>query len=237
MKNSVFVFGLLLLASPAFAQDATTDPAPAAQPSTVQAKPVAQPAKARTGLAEQSTAGTWVGTLGTMFSYNSSSNDLLAGGTNETSTYLVRMELGIGAMIIDQLEIGLVGGLLLRRLGRENNDSATERDWLIQARTTYIIPVTGGLGFGLGAAVGPYFGSSERDVVSTAGTINETTSTFGVATDGNLGVIYGVSEHLQLRMMVDLTWLYGSESIPSANKDLTVSTTNLGLGLSLGYVF
>ncbi len=220
MKNSLLILVCVLLGSPAFAQDAP--------PPTVAKKGT---------IAQQTVAGTWAGTLGTTFAYNSSSNELLDGTTSDSSNYLVRVELGFGNMIVNQLEVGIVGGVLLRRLARENDASATERDWLIQARTNYIVPVTGGLGLGMGAAVGPYFGSSERDFTVNTSVVNETTSTFGVATDGNLGVVYGVSDHLQLRMMMNLTWLYGTESISSADADLTVSTTNLGLALSLGYVF
>jgi len=225
MKKSLLIVVCMLLGSPAFAQNASSENASN------------EKAPKKGAIAQQTVGGTWLGTLGTTFAYNSSSNELLDGTTSDNSNYLVRMELGFGNMIVNQLEVGIVGGVLLRRLARENDASATERDWLIQARTNYIVPVTGGLGLGIGAALGPYFGSSERDVETTAGVVNETTSTFGVVTDGNAGVVYGVSEHLQLRMMINLTWLYGTESIPSANADLTVSTTNLGLALSLGYVF
>ncbi len=228
MKKILPLFVSVLLAGPVFAQDA-----PVQSPEA----PNAPAAKKLGLLAEQTNAGRWVGTLGTAFSYNSSSNELLDGTTSTNSNYLVRGELGMGTMVVQQLEIALVGGVLLRRLSRENNASSTERDWLIQARANYIAPLTGGLGLGLGVAAGPYFGSSEREITVGTDVINETTSTFGLATDGNLGVVYGVSEHLQLRMMVNMTWLYGNESISSANADLTVSTTNLGLALSLGYVF
>lgn len=225
MKKSLLIVVCILLGSPAFAQNAPSENAPN------------QNGPKKGTIAQQTVGGTWLGTLGTTFAYNSSSNELLDGTTSDNSNYLVRMELGFGNMIVNQLEVGIVGGVLLRRLARENDASATERDWLIQARTNYIVPVTGGLGLGIGAALGPYFGSSSRDFQTTTGVVNETTSTFGVATDGNAGVVYGVSEHLQLRMMINLTWLYGTESISSANADLTVSTTNLGLALSLGYVF
>ena len=235
MKKTLPILVCLLFATPAFAQEPPAQTAPT-ENAPAQTTP-AQTVSKKGILAEQTGSGAWVGTLGTAFSYNSSSNELLDGTTADNSNYLVRAELGLGTMIVNQLELGLVGGLLLRRLARENNESATERDWLIQARTNYIVPVTGGLGLGMGVAVGPYFGSSQRDITIGTDVINETTSTFGLATDGNLGVVYGVSDHLQLRMMVNMTWLYGNESISSANADLTVSTTNLGLALSLGYVF
>jgi hypothetical protein len=225
MKKSLLIIVCMLLGSPVFAQNAPSENA------------ADQNAPKRGTIAQQTVGGTWLGTVGTTFAYNSSSNELLDGTTSDNSNYLVRLELGFGNMIVNQLEVGIVGGVLLRRLARENDASATERDWLIQARTNYIVPVTGGLGLGIGAALGPYFGASSRDFQTTTGVVNETTSTFGVATDGNAGVVYGVSEHLQLRMMINLTWLYGTESISSANADLTVSTTNLGLALSLGYVF
>ncbi len=243
-----FIITALVASIPAigFAQDAPdpfsdyanakAEPAESSQPT--QQAATAKKSENMAFLAQQTAAGKWSGGLGTMFSYSNSSNELIDGSTSTNSNYLLRLDAGLSTYLSDQFEVGISAGVLMRRLQRENGTSAPEKDWLIQARTSYLFPITGAVGIAVGAGLGGYFGDSERPVESADGkTINETTSTIGLAVDANTGVIYAVSEHIQLRLLVNFSLLYGNENISSADKDLSVSTTQLGLALGLNYVF
>ena len=67
--------------------------------------------------------------------------------------------------------------------------------------------------------------------------LTEKTDTTALMLGADVGAAYMIRPRLQLRASVDLTWLTGSESITSLNKDLAVSTVNTGLGIGLHGVF
>lgn len=180
--------------------------------------------------------GRWTLSGMSAFSYDRNSNELLNGATVENSTYLLRLDLGLGYNLFDRLQIELVGGSVIRRLARENG-AAPARDWLIQGRTRYTLPITGSVGLTGGLALGGYFGSSEREVQISGDTINETTSTYGLATDTLLGLTYALNDHLALHMLGNLAWFWGKESVPSADVTLSASSLHVGLTLGLGYTF
>lgn len=187
-------------------------------------------------LREQTRQGRWSMASSTAFSYDRSSNELLDGSTTTNSTYFARFDVGLGHAITNQLQVELVTGFLLRRLAREEG-AAAERDWLVQARGFYTAPLTTNVGLGFGAALGGYLGSSERGVLIGSERINETTSTYGLITDALLGVAYAVNDTTQLRMLGNFAWLWGTESISSADANLSASTTRVGLTLGLVYAF
>lgn len=180
--------------------------------------------------------GNWTLSGMSAFSYDSSTNELINGTDLENSTYLLRLDIGLGYNIFDRFRVDLVGGAMIRRLARETGASPAN-DWLIQGRGKYTIPMNGSVGLTGGLALGGYFGSSEREVVVAGEVINETTSTYGMATDTLLGLTYALNQHLALEMLGNFAWFWGKESIPSADTTLSASSTHVGLSLGLGYTF
>lgn len=209
-----------------------TDSTPAAQAPTTQVidNPSIDP------LYEVIKQGRW--TLGgmTAFSYDSTTNEYLDGRSIDNSTYLLRLDASLGYNIFDGLQVDLVGGGVIRRIARESG-ATPATDWLIQARGRYTIPMSRSVGLTAGLALGGYFGGSEREVEIGGATINETTSTYGLATDTLLGLTYALTDHLSLQMLGNFAWFWGKESVPSADTTLAASSTHLGLTLGLGYTF
>lgn len=180
--------------------------------------------------------GRWTLTGMTAFSYDSTSNEFLDGRSVDNSTYMLRLDAGLGYNLFDGFLVDLVGGAVVRRVARESGASPAT-DWLIQARGRYTIPMSASVGLTTGLALGGYFGSSERDVQISGATINESTSTYGLATDVLLGFTYALSDHLSLHMLGNFAWFWGKESVPSADSTLSASSMHVGLTLGLGYTF
>lgn len=181
--------------------------------------------------------GQWQISTGMSFSFDRSTNELLSGNDITNSTYLFRLGFGFGHYLWDRILIEGVAQIMMRRLARDNNASSTEQDWLFQARAWYILPLSDRLGFLSGIALGGYVGSSSRQFSLDESNFNEETTTVGFASDLMAGAKYMVSDSTSLLMLLDFTWLLGSENVPSLDENLSLSSTHFGLSLGFTYTF
>lgn len=202
--------------------------------------PSPKPAETQTSIdrVDSATAeGNWQFSSGTSFSFDRSTNELIDGNEATNSTYLFRLDLGLGLYVWDRVFVEGTAGLMMRRLAREGNTSATEQDWVFQSRLWYVAPISQRVALISGIGLGGYFGSSTREVEIEGSTINEETSTAGFAGDLMVGPMYMLSDAAAFRVLLDFTWLVGREKVPSLDESLGVSATHFGLGVGYTHSF
>jgi hypothetical protein len=165
------------------------------------------------------------------------------------STLFLRLTPELGFFIIDNLELNLSAGLFVRQLvrksdveGQEEPETAPETNFLFELGARYFTPDYKGFSAFGGLGMGGYFGSSERNLTieGTNGQpqqVVEPTDTAGFTVTGQLGAAYMMRERLQLRAGVALSYLIGSEDVPSQDESLGASTFNAGLTFGLHYHF
>lgn len=183
--------------------------------------------------------------LGTNFSYNNATNDLVvpANGNTEAqnSTLFWSLVPEFGWFISDNFQLSINTGVILRLLQREDGSTNLERDWLANVGVKYHIGLNDQFSIIPGVGMGMYFGSSERQLVTTdngaAKVFDEPTSTLGLDIWAQLMLGYLVSTNAELQAGFQFRMLYGTESIDSLNKDLSALTVNTGLALNMTYYF
>jgi opacity protein-like surface antigen len=182
--------------------------------------------------------------LGTNFSFTNSTNELVApaNGANEASNSTLFWVLNpeFGWFINDNFQLSINTGVILRLLQREDGNTNMERDWLANVGVKYHIGLNDQFSIIPGIGIGMYFGSSERQLVTTdsAGTarvFDEPTSTLGLDLWTQLMLGYLVGTNTELQAGFQFRMLYGTETIDSQNKDLSAFTINTGLALNLTY--
>ena len=181
------------------------------------------------------------------FNYTNSQNQILEGrvatdnsATNANLFMLVLPELGY--FISDRVQLALNVGYLLRRLQRdEAQNASTESNWMFTGGVRYHIPFTPRFSFIPGIGAGFYVGSSSRDIIVNINgvdtTTNEGTDTYGLDLNTTMNFGYLIGERTELQAGFQVHYLYGVESIESAEENLSVSTFNVGLNLGVFYYF
>lgn len=240
MKKLAVLCTICLWPAAALAQEESPAPAPPAAAAEAPKAPEAAP-EVKKEKWKPMAEGSWSLGLDTMFNYTSATNDLPdnAGEANN-STLFLRMTPSLGYFIIDNLELSLAGGILVRQLQREGDDTSPESNLLLEFTARYFTPPYKGFAMFVGAGVGGYFGSSERSIPVGDGSgqvVNESTDTLGFSATGSLGASYIFRDNLQLRAGLAVSGLIGQETIPSLKEDLGVSTFNAGLNVGVYYVF
>lgn len=187
------------------------------------------------------TQGHWVAGGAGSFSYTTTSNETESGEESD-NTLFVRIAPNLGFFILDRLEIGGSIGVLWRQIGRSDESSSVERDFLFEARGRYHLPVTQRFSLIPSASVGGYVGRSSREVQAldedmNPTTIEEPTDTFGVSASLGLDIGYLLGPKLQLQAGLALVGLFGAESVPSEEESFRVSTFNTSLSIGVGYYF
>lgn len=187
-----------------------------------------------------------MGAAGT-FNYTTSSNETLNASnrpsgqdaTNSNLFMLVTPEFGY--FMSDRLQLALNIGFLLRNIQRDEENSNAERNWLFTGGVKYHVPFTERFSFIPGVGAGFYIGSSSRPVQTTvegmATVVDESTSTWGMDLNGQLGFGYLVGDRTELTAGLQFHFLYGFENIPSVSESLDISTFNTGLNFGLFYYF
>lgn len=179
--------------------------------------------------------------LRTAFAYSTSSAESLSGPSENNSTLFFRLSPTVEYHVKDQLVIGASFGLLQKSIGREEGSGGrSETSWMPELSAQYDIPLTSRFALMPGAALGLYFGGSERKLrLDTPGNpvVEESTSSFGLGITVALRVGYQVSRHLQLRSGVGMFGTIGSESIDSQNRSLGTSSATFTLPVELFYTF
>ncbi|WP_158542309.1 outer membrane beta-barrel protein [Lujinxingia litoralis] len=212
-----------------------------AAPATAQTTPfgteLSEPARLKSAFR----AGRWNAGIDSSFARTSATNELPSGQEASDSTLFLRLDASVGVMVVKRLEVGANIGLLARRLNRDEAAAATETALTVQPMARYHMPMTDRFSTHVQLSLGPYFGGSSREVTVLEGTsareVEERTSTLGFMLSTGLGVGYRVSEGLQIRFGVDMTWLWGRESIATLDESLSVKTTHLGTSAGLRYFF
>ncbi len=219
-----------LVAAPAFADDDdSVNRPPEHDPSALLRRSIYDP-------------GRWSIGVDGMFSMTSSRVELLDGGDAVDRTGFFRLEPQVSVVILPRFEVGLSTGLLIRRLARENADSASDIAFAPQPLVRYTIPATPRLAIYGQAGAGMFFGRSSRDIPVLGETLeDEQTSTRGFLLTTGMGINYRLSNGLQLRFGLKFNGLWGRESVDIPREDidesLSISTTNFGTSTGLRYTF
>lgn len=185
--------------------------------------------------------GQWIVGALTTISYTSSSNGTLAGDV-DNSTLFMKIGPSVGYLVLDRVEVGMGLGMMLRRLGREGDESATGVDWSLEAYGRYHLPLEGRFSLMPNARVGVYTGSSSREVSLVTSQdqvrrVNEETSTLGLLVTAALDVGYMLTDSVQMRVGLGLSGVWGTEQVTSQDTSFWGSTYNVGLGLGVDYHF
>lgn len=176
------------------------------------------------------------------FSQTTSRSEQLAGGTAVDSTFFLRVDSQITLQLINRLEVGLIAGLVSRRLAQELGDAATDVGLALQPLIRYHLPVSPRAAIYAQAAPGFYLGRSTRDVLIDDELLEEEgTRTRAFVLSSGLGVNYRLSEGVQLRFGVGFNGIWGTERIEIEEENieerLSVSTTNFGTTAGIRYTF
>lgn len=251
---------------PAEAAPSTQEqPAPPAEPDPPAQQPAAEPADEPDDTDEPDDApppsallrrsiydqGHWSLGIEGIFSMTSSRVELLReeGRASDTTLFL-RLNPSVTVSVADGLHIGLVGGLVSRRVAREEAGSATERAYAVQPLLQYYLSFTPRIASYVQAATGYFRGGSERYVDEDdehGFHIGERdTRTRGVIMTAGTGVSYRLSAGIQLRFGLSFNALWGRESFqPLTGRELeeelddrlSTSTFNFGTTAGLRYTF
>lgn len=182
-------------------------------------------------------AGRWSLGVDGSFSMTSSRIDLLDGDVATDSTFFLRVDPQVSVAILSRFEVGLITGLVSRRLAREGGDSSTETAFALQPLARYHLPATPRLAVYGQAAPGYYMGRSTRFVDIDGTEVDEQTSTRGFVLTIGTGVNYRLSNGLQLRFGLSFNGLWGRERIEAIGERLSTSTVNFGTAAGLRYTF
>jgi hypothetical protein len=172
------------------------------------------------------------------FSYTGIGNATVAGQDLSNRTLFFRLTPTVGLTVYKSILLGASVGLLGNNLPREGGHNATELAALIELTGHYILPVTKRLAFMPGLGIGPYFGSSERRLeLSDGRTVDEPTSTAGLAMSVYVQFGYQISHSFELRTGLALYGLFQTEYVESANKSLAASAVHVGLPVEVHFHF
>ncbi len=188
-------------------------------------------------------SGRWTLNLDGIFNMTRSSVELLEDDADDAvdSTRFLRIDPSIMVTVIDRLAVGMIVGLIQRRLSQEVGQSSTETALSFQPAARYYMPFTQRLAAYAQGSMGYFRGRSDRFVNEedaggdTIGDVD--TSTRGFALGLGLGVNYRLSDGLQLRFGLAFDGLWGRESVDALDESLSISTTNLGTSAGISYTF
>ena len=193
-------------------------------------------------------AGRWSVGVDGIFSMTSSRVELLDEEQREVtdSTRFLRIDPWVTVAVIDRVEVGLITGLVSRRLSQENADSSTDTALAFQPVGRYNLPVSHRIAIYGQLAPGFYLGRSQRTVPAQEEgdepIENERTNTRGFVYSMGAGVNYRLTEGVQLRFGLAFNGLWGRESFSDdsldlADESLSTSTTNFGTSAGIRYTF
>lgn len=180
------------------------------------------------------------------FSMTRSRVELLEDDVSEAvdSTRFFRLDPSMTVGIIDRLHVGLLIGIVQRRLAREGADSTSDTALAFQPVGRFFIPVSRTIAIYTDFAPGYFRGSAERIVPDPddedfdPDEVEPTdTRTRGFLMTLGTGINYRLSEGLQLRFGLSFDGMWGRESIAEIDDRLSTSTTNLGTRAGIHYTF
>lgn len=187
-------------------------------------------------------SGRWSIGLDGNFSMTTSRVELLDDNGQATdSTLFMRLDPSVTVGVIDRLHVGLVFGIVARRLAQEDADPTTDTAIAFQPLVQYFIPVSRRVAIYTQAATGAYIGRSQRTVPAEEGSgtviANERTRTRGFIMTVGAGINYRLTEGLQLRFGLAFNGIWGREAVETLDESLSASTTNLQTSTGIRYTF
>lgn len=171
-----------------------------------------------------------------VFNLTNTTNEISDGEEVNNSTFFLRFSPRVEYYVIDNLPITLSMGIISRSLDR-GDTSANEFDGLFTLGTGYNIQANKKFAFLVSVEAGGYLGSSSRTTTIGNQELEENTDTRGFGFGAGLEPAYLFSSNAQLRGGIRYLGLIGSESVPSAAEDLSVTTHTVGLSLGFFYFF
>lgn len=190
-------------------------------------------------------AGSWTIGVDGAFSMTRSRVELLDEDVDEAvdTTRFFRLDPSFTVGIVDRLHIGLLTGIVQRRLAREGADSTTDTALAIQPVGRFFMPLSRTVAIYTEAAPGYFRGSAERFLPDEEGEIDPDaedavdTRTRGFLVSLGTGINYRLSDGLQLRFGLSFDGMWGRESIDEIDDRLSTATTNLGTRAGIHYTF
>ncbi len=171
-----------------------------------------------------------------VFNLTNTTNEIADGEEVDNNTFFLRLSPRAEYYIVDNVPLTLSMGILSRSLDR-GDASANEFNGLFTLGTGYNIQANRKFGILLSVEAGGYLGSSSRSTEISGQNVEESTDTSGFGFGGGIEPAYHFSTNAQLRGGVRYIGLIGTESVPSAEEDLSVTTHTLGLSLGFFYFF
>lgn len=171
-----------------------------------------------------------------VFNLTNTTNEIADGEEVDNSTFFLRFSPRAEYYVVDNIPITLSMGVISRSLDR-GETSANEFDGLFTLGTGYNIQANRKFSFLLSVEAGGYLGSSSRSTTIGDQEVEESTDTSGFGFGGGIEPAYLFSTNAQLRGGIRYLGLIGSESVPSAEEDLSVTTHTVGLSLGFYYFF
>lgn len=159
------------------------------------------------------------------------------------TTRFFRLDPSFTVGVVDRFHIGLLTGIVQRRLAREGADSTTDTALAIQPVGRFFMPVSRTVAIYTEAAPGYFRGSAERLLPDEEGEIDPDaddavdTRTRGFVLSLGTGINYRLSDGLQLRFGLSFDGMWGRESIEEIDDRLSTSTTNFGTSAGIHYTF
>ena len=158
------------------------------------------------------------------------------------STRFFRLDPSLTIGVVDRLHIGLLTGIVQRRLAREGADSTTDTALAFQPVVRFFMPLSRTVAIYTEAAPGYFRGSAERFIPDEeTGLIDPEnavdTRTRGFVLSTGTGINYRLSDGLQLRFGLAFDGMWGRESIEEIDDRLSTATTNLGTRAGIHYTF
>lgn len=182
------------------------------------------------------------------FSMTRSRVELLDEDVDEAidTTRFFRLDPSVTIGVVERFDLGLLTGIVQRRLAREGADSTTDTALAIQPIGRFFMPVSRTIAIYTEAAPGYFRGSAERIVPDPDDEEADfdsdeiepvDTRTRGFLLTLGTGINYRLSEGMQLRFGLSFDGMWGRESIEEIDDRLSTSTTNLGTRAGIHYTF
>lgn len=176
------------------------------------------------------------------FSMTTSTVELIeTEGSVSDSTLFMRIDPWVSIGVIERLHVGLITGVITRRLAQDTLDPTTDLAAIFQPMAQYYFPISRRLALMTQLAMGAYIGRSQRSVPTDPDNpdrlVTEDTRTRGFILTAGLGMNYRLTEGLQLRFGLSFNGIWGREAVESIDENLSASTTNLQTTAGIRYTF
>jgi hypothetical protein len=158
------------------------------------------------------------------------------------TAFLLRLTPALQVFVYEKVQIGISPGLLVRSVGNNIGDDATDGNLLIEATAHYFATLSPRFSFIPGIGIGGYAGAGTRktDTQIPDGPVvraNRGSKPSGLSLALTMGVAYQLDEHLQLRSGLSANVFFGWDHVQGMNGRIYNSAAHVGIPIELFYVF